>query len=367
VSVRAGGARHVERPSFRYGPLPLLVPGDEPRARFDRIVSVLLLIIALLPAMFMSLGYLRAMADPTDVVEPFSDAITYLAAGERLNAGHDLYRLGPGDRGVLLLPQTGDVPLVSPPPIAVLWRPLAALPIGFPLWIAATWIVLLATIVRLVLRTGALAVIASVVLFDAIAQQLSVANVAAFFPALLVLAWDRRREPWTGALQGVMAGLKLSPGAGFGWLVGQRDWRRVGWGLGALAALALIGALGAGVQPWFDFVGIARSTQPSPESLSGLTGLPWLSFAVLVGGTVLAALVRRDRPSFAIAVAASVLGSPALYHAGYIPLLVLTIPLAETLRERRDRAAGTRGDLPRGTSSGHDVDRPAETAAGVSR
>jgi hypothetical protein len=268
---------------------------------------------------------------------------------------------------VLLLPQTGDVPLVSPPPIAVLWRPLAALPIGFPLWIAAVWIVVLATVVRLVLRTGLLAVVASVVLFDAIAQQLSVANVAAFFPALLVIAWDRRREPWTGALQGVMTGLKLSPGSGFGWLVGQRDWRRLGWAVGALLALGVIGLLGAGLQPWLDYVGIARSTQPSPESLSALTGLPWLSFAVLVGGTVLAALIRRDRLSFAIAVLASVLGSPALYHAGYVPLLALTVPLAEGLRERAAtrEATGTRGDLPPGTSSGHDTDQPSNTAAGV--
>jgi hypothetical protein len=360
VSAAAGDS---PRPSFLFGPLPLLVPGRRPG--FDRLISVFLLVIALLPAAFMTLGYLKAMADPNDAVEPFSDAITYLAAGERLNAGHDLYRLGPGDRGVLLLPQTGDVPLVSPPPIAVLWRPLAAVPFGFPLWIAATWVVLLVTVVGLVLRTGALAVVASIVLFDAIAQQLTVANVAAFFPALLVLAWDRRRESWTGALQGVMAALKLSPGTLFGWLVGQRDWPRVGWGIGAAIVLALIGLAGAGLQPWFDYLGVARATQPSPESLSGLTGLPWLSLSVLVGGTLLAALIRRDRWSFGIAVAASVLGSPALYHAGYIPLLVLTIPLAEALRERADRAAGTRGGLPPGTFNGHDTGQRSNTAAGV--
>jgi hypothetical protein len=354
--------------SFLVGPLPLAARGGG--RPFDRLVSVLLLVIALLPAMFMSLGYLRAMADPTDVVEPFSDAITYLAAGERLNAGHNLYKLGPGDRGVLLLPQTGDAPLVSPPPIAVLWRPLAALAIGFPLWIAATWIVLLATVVRLVLRTGLVAVVASVVLFDAIAQQLTVANVAAFFPALLIVAWDRRREAWTGALTGVMTALKLSPGTGFGWILGQRDWQRLVWALAGLVILALVGLAGAGLQPWFDYLGIARSTQPSPESLSALTGLPWLSLGVLVGGTVLAAVVPRDRWSFGIAVTASVLGSPALYHAGFVPLLALTVPLAEGLRERGAAPTplgrvGTRGDLPRGTISGHDTDQPIDAAEGA--
>ena len=361
VTGVAGGA--PRRGSFLVGPLPLA--GGTPRANRDRTISLLLVVIALLPGLLMTFGYLKAMADPTDVVEPFSDAITYLAAGERLNAGHDLYRLGPGDRGVLLLPQTGDVPLVSPPPIAVLWRPLAAVPFGFALWIAATWVVLLATVVRLVVRTGALAVVASLVLFDAIAQQLSVANVAAFFPALVVLAWDRRREPWTGALTGAMTALKLSPGTGFGWFVGQRDWARLAWALGGLLALGLVGLVGAGIQPWLDYLGVARQTQPSPESLSGLTGLPWLSSAVLVGGTILAAAVRRDRWSFGIALVASVLGSPALYHAGYIPLLVLTVPVAEALRDRARQTAGTRGDLPDRTISDHDDDRPTHASAGV--
>ncbi len=58
------------------------------------------------------------------------DAPTYLAAGERLNAGHNLYALVAGDRPVLLDPPYWIVPLLSPPPIAVLWRPLALLGSG---------------------------------------------------------------------------------------------------------------------------------------------------------------------------------------------------------------------------------------------
>jgi hypothetical protein len=131
-----------------------------------------------------------------------------------------------------------------------------------------------------------------------------------------------------------MTALKIAPGAGFGWFVGRRDVRRFGWGVGALAVLGLIGVVGAGIGPWVEYVAIARGTQPSPESLSGLTGVGWLSTAVLVGGTLLAGVVRSDRWSFGIAVAASVLGTPALYHAGYAPLLVLTVPLAEALRPR---------------------------------
>ena len=48
------------------------------------------------------------------------DARTYLAAGERLNAGHPLYALSPGDRPVAISPPWWTVPLVSPPFIAVL-------------------------------------------------------------------------------------------------------------------------------------------------------------------------------------------------------------------------------------------------------
>ena len=54
-----------------------------------------------------------------------TDAYVYLAAGERLNAGHDLYRLSPGDRVIASNPPYWDVPTLSPPLLGVLWRPLA--------------------------------------------------------------------------------------------------------------------------------------------------------------------------------------------------------------------------------------------------
>jgi hypothetical protein len=56
------------------------------------------------------------------------DAIVYLAGGERLNAGHLLYALSPGDRIVGIKPPFWTVPILSPPFMAVLFRPLALLP-----------------------------------------------------------------------------------------------------------------------------------------------------------------------------------------------------------------------------------------------
>jgi hypothetical protein len=303
------------------------------------VIDVLMLTIALLPSLLMARGYLVAMAVPGVPVEPISDAITYLAAGERLNAGHQLYHLVPGDRPVLILPQTFDAPLVSPPPIAALWRPLAALPFGLALWVAATWIAMLGTIVYLVRRTGWPAVAACVVLFDAIAQQLTAANVAAFFPALLIVAWNQRSRAPSAAALGVMTAIKIAPGTMFGWLVARRNLPALLGAVSAAAVLLLVGAIGAGFDSYGEFLAVARQTRPSPESLSGMTGLPWLSMAILVAGTLLAAVVRRDAWSFGIAIAASVLGAPALYHAGYVPLLAILAPLASRARPARLEAS----------------------------
>src|SRR5439155_18905551 len=68
------------------------------------------------------------------------DATVYLAAGERLDAGHALYALAPGDRDPGLKPPYWTVPLLSPPLIGVVFRPLALLPwaVGAYIFWAAT-------------------------------------------------------------------------------------------------------------------------------------------------------------------------------------------------------------------------------------
>ena len=74
---------------------------------------------------------------PTDIG---TDTSNYYAAGQRLADGHVLYALSPGDRPV---PQDSppffSVPLLSPPPIAVIWRLLAILPDSVVMY--AWWIV----------------------------------------------------------------------------------------------------------------------------------------------------------------------------------------------------------------------------------
>src|SRR3954447_7786987 len=103
------------------------------------LISALLIAIAVIPALGIAKTYLDQFAKPGDPVDPFTDAVTYLAAGERLNAAHRLYVMSPGDRAIYFYPPGLTVPLLSPPPIAAIWRPLAALPVGFALWVGCCW------------------------------------------------------------------------------------------------------------------------------------------------------------------------------------------------------------------------------------
>jgi hypothetical protein len=310
--------------------------GDGPRPsggidlrRFARIALVL---FAVLPSLASARAYQNMFAIPGDI-EPFTDATTYLAAGERLNAGHSLYGpLQPDDRPVLIDPAFFHSPLLSPPTIAVIWRPIAAVPFGFEAWLVGSWIALLAAVAWIVFRTGLVGAVVAVLLSDAIGNQLALGNVTAFFPGLLILAWTFRRRPWMAAIVSFMTAIKITPGALFGWQSIVRRRRVIGWAIGSLAVILAATAVGAGLRPFADYLGVAADTRPSPASLSGLTGIRWLSAGVLIGGTVLAAAVRRDSWSYAVAVVTMVAGTPSLYGAGFVPLIALLAPLAEANR-----------------------------------
>lgn len=262
-----------------------------------------------------------------DLLDPFNDANTYLAAGERLNEGRALYELQPGDRPVLLL---GDypVPLYSPPPVAAIWRPLAALPFGFPLWVAAAWVALLGTVAYLVMKIGLRAAVLAAALSFPIGEQLVAANMTAFFPGLLVLAWSYRDDPRAGALIGTMSALKLAPAVMGGWFVGAQRLRGLAWIIAGGVVVAAIGAIGAGITNTVRYVEIAGTIPMSALSLSGQTGIGSLSPAMLVAGAALAAILRGwPRLSFAVGVVALVAGSPALYFSTLTLLLGVLVPL----------------------------------------
>ena len=91
-----------------------------------------------------------------------------------------------------------------------------------------------------------------------------------------------------------------------------------------------ISVIGAGWSSFVDYLDVARTTAPSTASLSGLTGIGWLSEATLVGGALLALVLGRwPRWSFTVAVVVSIIGTPSLYLSGWVALLAVLAPFSD--------------------------------------
>jgi Glycosyltransferase family 87 len=245
-----------------------------------------------------------------------SDAWNYLAAGERLNAGHPLYALSAGDRPTQIVPPYWTVPLLSPPPIAVLWRPLALLgDLAMTLWASAGLALTVGTAAWLLAR-GGLVVAAIVALFAlALAEQSLAGNVNAFLFLILTLAWaGRDRWRLVGGLLAVAIAIKLTPAILLIWLASTGRWRAVGGALLGLAVIALVSLAGAGIQNHLDWLASVPGAVPVPTSVAGLTGLP---STLVIAGVVLGVLgisrLGDERLTFSAAVVGTALASPALY------------------------------------------------------
>ena len=255
---------------------------------------------------------------------PSTDSWVYLAAGERLNDGHPLYALGPGDRPVALMPPYWSVPLLSPPPIAVLWRPLALLgELGMYLWwgacvVASGW--LLVRMLR-VARPVELPLVAAVAPFVAVNGWSGNAN--ALLIPLLVLTFSSQ----VGCAIAAGTATKLSPSVYLAWLAGARRAQL----LPAVLAGALIGVVsiaGAGLDSWTSWVHALSSSVPSPQSLAAALQLsPTLVAAFCAAATLLGSLALRSWPraAFAFASVMVVVATPALYAQGFA---LLAAPLA---------------------------------------
>jgi hypothetical protein len=320
------------------------MPADPPRASSGSIrLRVILALVPCLLGLFIAAEYLTYMSTPASLARPFQDALWYQAGAERLNAGHDLYRLGPGDQPVLFVPGV-TAPLLSPPPIAVIWRPIVWLPGGFAAWMIACWLAVLGTTFYLVFRTGLRGALVATLLAPAIGEQLAAGNVAAFFPGLMVLAWKLRDRELAGLAVGLMAMTKLSPASLGGWLLGSRRWRALAAAAVTVVAVLLVSVIGAGLNSFREYLDVAATTAPSTSSLSGLSGISWLSPVALVAGSLLAVgLGRWPRAAFIVAVIVSVVGTPSLYLSGLVVLLATLAPFTDrppTGQEEHDPAAG---------------------------
>lgn len=238
---------------------------------------------------------------------PDLDPWKYLAAGERLNAGHPLYALGPGDRPVLLVPPYWSVPLLSPPLIAVLWRPLALLgDAAMILWWAGGMAAMIAFVAWSTRAAGAVGLLVLIVLSPALWLTALSGNATTWLIPLLAL-----RHPLAVALA---AAVKLSPIL----LAPSAGWRAC---LAGVAGLAVVSLAGAGLQNHLDWFATVPQSAPTPLSVAALTGLP--PSVVFVGMGLLALKGWRW------AVVAMTFATPVVYFST-LSLLALAVPRDRT-------------------------------------
>jgi hypothetical protein len=271
------------------------------------------------------------------------DAVVYLAAGERLNAGHELYALGPGDRPVELRPPYWTVPLLSPPLIAVVWRPIAAVPELIGLW-AWTWSCTVAAfgtlgflIRREPVRTGLILALVGVP-FAVLAWS---GNVDALrLPATIVAFWlaTRGRPVAAGVVVGILTAIKLTPVVLVLWLLVTGRWRGAAAAAAAFAAASAVSVIYAGVDAHLEYLEIIRTTVDTGTAEISLAGLAravgvapeiarWLPpLAAVLGSLAVIAFRRSPATSFRFAIVAQVFGAPAAGLHTFGLLLALLAP-----------------------------------------
>jgi len=271
------------------------------------------------------------------VIVPYAlvgnDGVTYLAAAERLNAGHQLYSLELGDR---LLYGLGSpccpYPLMSPPPIAVLWRPLAALgpEVALLLWDWINAVAIIATVGLLLVRRPLTTGILIVVLSLPLAVETLLGNVNGLLLAGIGVTWllgRSGRYGTAGAVIGLMAAVKIWPAILIVWFVTQGHLGAVKGFVASLVAVGILSLLGAGLAAHIEYLTTIAPATSSLASLAELvraaTGvwIPWLAYGVIAFGVLeVWALRAQPRLAWAAAVLAMVFGAP-VFHAGTLVLL----------------------------------------------
>ncbi|MHA6630084.1 glycosyltransferase 87 family protein [Pseudonocardia sichuanensis] len=290
------------------------------------------------------------------------DLQVYRAGGEHVSAGQPLY-----EGGVLL-----DLPFVYPPFAAVLFAPLALLPLGLlkVLWTAAGVVLLAHVVRRCVPRAGLpaavlLAVVATAL--DPVRTTLYLGQINIVLLALVVGdLLGRPGSRWRGVGGGLAAAVKLTPLVFVGYLLVTRRWRAAATAVATFVAAGALGFLAApadSVAFWFEgtFASADRISDvagPSNHSLNGMLGrmgvegpLPWLAGAAVLGAVTVVLAVRAHRAGQEVlAVTLCGLASAALSPFAWSHHYVWVVPLAVLLGARavagqRWAAAGLLGVL----------------------
>jgi hypothetical protein len=281
------------------------------------------------------------------------DAFTYLAAGERLNAGHLLYALSPGDRPVDLHPPYWTVPLVSPPPIAVVFRLFAVFgDAGAYLWWGLQLLALATSLIMLGRRISPLLLASTMfILLIPTVYEIGVGNLNSMVLLGTILVWrfgTRGREPAAGAISAVMTAVKLTPAALVWWLL-VTGRRRAFVAAVVTTVIALgLSVLGAGFGTHVEYLRLltgGSAFSASPLSLGGMAayvGVPesaarYLPTLFAAGGLV-AVFVLRRRPALAYgaAIVTMIFGSPSVSINWFILLYAFLAPVAWPLRDEDD-------------------------------
>lgn len=267
---------------------------------------------------------------------PSGDTWAYAAAGERLNSGHDLYAVGPGDRPVLLNPPYWTVPLVSPPPVAVVWRPLAA--IGPGAWVAWWLAGILATLAMgawILARGSPLAILWLILGSPALTQATISGNASAYLVPLVFLAWQLRDRAWlVGLVIAAAAAVKLTPILLILWLLRARRFPALVSVVVAGLVILAIALVGAGPAAWLSWLSAAPRDAPAPSSLAGLTGLSTAVVGIAVVALCCAFLLaaKSERLWFSACVVAAVIATPALYFTSLALLAAAASPFVSAGR-----------------------------------
>jgi hypothetical protein len=278
-----------------------------------------------------------------------SDSSNYTAAGERLASGSTLYALQAGDRPVPAdNPPEWSGPILSPPPVALPWAAMLALPDALRFYF--TWVVGLAMTTALgfflAARLPARALFPLLVALFPLGVVAWSGNLNALLAPALVLVYraaltepSRRVQAIVGVVVAIAALVKLGPVFLLLWLLLLRRTT-------ALLAAAITGVLVLGVTAWIggvevfaDYVRLLQTSASMPSDLSipgllrGLGLPPMAGYLVLIVVTAVgcAAMVvwrRNAGVTFAIAVLLSVIATTIVRVETLVVALAAIAPWA---------------------------------------
>jgi hypothetical protein len=242
------------------------------------------------------------------------DLRLYLDAGQAFLAGHSPYTT---DVLTAYPADLGDLPFLYAPPTLPFFGLLSAMP--FPL-VAVLWFAGSIAAVVLALRAFGLswAWAGMSLAWFPIEQAIFTGNVAA--PSLLILAF----APAVPAILPLGAVLKPQNAILVLWLVRQRYWRSLAWGVVAVVALVAVTLPFTGIGLWQDWVRSLLAYQGSEQNFRSLYGvglakyLPLPVFVAIAAAATLLALAATGRIGLARLGLASVIASPSLWSHGFM-------------------------------------------------